>query len=64
MSDRSATRPPQLTGTRNTTLDQRIEELRARKPVDINHGEALLLQGIAAASLREQRLAQGKIDLD
>lgn len=45
-------------------MDQRIEELRARKPVDINHGDALLLQGIASASLREQRIVPDRIDLD
>ncbi|WP_425082757.1 hypothetical protein [Ruegeria profundi] len=42
---------------RQVSLDQRIAELRNRKPVDLNHGEGLMLQGIAAASLREQRLA-------
>ncbi|WP_010440232.1 hypothetical protein [Ruegeria conchae] len=45
-------------------MDQRIEELRVREPVDINHGEAILFQGIATASLKKQRIAQGKIDLD
>ncbi len=64
MSDRSATFTKPLTPARKSTLDQRIEELRERKPVDINHGEALLLQGIAAASLRKQHVSQGKIDLD
>lgn len=64
MSERSATSAPSLNTARKATLDQRIEELRAREPVDLNHGEALLLQGIAKASLREQQLAQGRIDLD
>lgn len=45
-------------------LDQRIARLRGRKPVDINHGEALLLQGLAEASLREQRLAGAQVSLD
>ncbi|WP_108858581.1 hypothetical protein [Ruegeria sp. Alg231-54] len=45
-------------------LSQRIEELRARPPEYINHGEALLLQGIAAASLREQVLTEDRISLD
>ncbi|MBO9435957.1 hypothetical protein J7394_17180 [Ruegeria sp. R13_0] len=44
-------------------MDQRIAELRDRKPIDLNHGEGLMLQGIAAASLREQRLA-GQIVLE
>ncbi|KIC42800.1 hypothetical protein RA27_05520 [Ruegeria sp. ANG-R] len=64
MSDRSATFAKPLTAARKTTLDQRIEELRAREPVDINHGEAILLQGIATASLRKQRIAQDKITLN
>lgn len=46
------------------SLDQRIAELRVRKPIDLNHGEALLLQGMATASLREQRLAGDQIALD
>ena len=48
---------------RQVSLDLRIEELRNRKPVDLNHGEGLMLQGIAAASLREQRLT-GEIALE
>lgn len=48
---------------RQVSLDQRIAELRDRKPVDLNHGEGLMLQGIAAASLREQRLT-GEIALE
>ncbi|MBO9445008.1 hypothetical protein [Ruegeria sp. R14_0] len=43
---------------------QRVEELRARPPQYINHGEALLLQGIAVASLREQVLTEDRISLD
>ncbi len=42
---------------RQVSLDQRVAELRDRKPIDLNHGEGLMLQGIAAASLREQQLA-------
>ncbi len=64
MPDRTATFAKPLTAARKSTLDQRIEELRARQPADINHGEALLLQGIAAASLRKQHISRGKIDLD
>ncbi|NVO55328.1 hypothetical protein HW561_05940 [Rhodobacteraceae bacterium B1Z28] len=45
-------------------LERRIAELRAKKPVDLNHGEALLLQGMAAASLREQRLTEDRIALE
>ncbi len=48
---------------RQVSLDQRIAELRDRKPIDLNHGEGLMLQGIAVASLREQRLA-GQIVLE
>ncbi len=48
---------------RQVSSDLRIAELRERKPVDLNHGEGLMLQGIAAASLREQRLA-GQIVLE
>ena len=51
-------------GCQKTSLDQRIAELRAKKPVYVNHGEALLLQGVANASLREQRIIDGKFDLD
>ncbi len=53
---------PALRG-RQVSLDQRIAELRDRKPIDLNHGEGLMLQGIAAASLREQRLT-GEIALE
>ncbi len=42
--------------------NQRIEELRSRKPTDISHGDALLLQGLAVASFREQRLPELKPD--
>ncbi|MCG7518228.1 hypothetical protein [Ruegeria sp. Ofav3-42] len=49
---------------RPLALSQRVEELRAKPPEYINHGEALLLQGIAAASLREQVLAGDRSWLD
>ncbi len=45
-------------------VSPRVAELRMREPVDINHGEALMLQGLAASSLREQRLPDAKIKLD
>ena len=45
------------------SLEQRIAQLREQKPVDVNHGEGLMLQGIATASLREQRLS-GQISLE
>lgn len=45
------------------SLEQRIAQLREKKPVDLNHGEGLMLQGIATASLREQQLA-GQISLE
>ncbi|EEE36680.1 hypothetical protein RKLH11_513 [Rhodobacteraceae bacterium KLH11] len=63
MPDQTALFVRPATVTRKVTLDQRIEELRARKPADLNHGEALLLQGMAMASLRKQCIAQDKIDL-
>lgn len=49
---------------RPLALSQRVEELRAKPPEYINHGEALLLQGIASASLREQVLAGDRSWLD
>ncbi|WP_170424658.1 hypothetical protein [Ruegeria arenilitoris] len=49
---------------RPLAVSQRVEELRARPPQYINHGEALLLQGIAVASLREQVLTEDRISLD
>ena len=45
-------------------LSQRVEELRAKQPEYINHGEALLFQGIAAASLRAQALTEDRFSLD
>jgi len=53
-----------LPSTRPVSMDQRIAELRLRRPVDLSHGEALLLQGMATASLREQRLCEDRIALD
>ena len=44
-------------------LQQRIDELRERQPVDLCHGESLMLQGLAQASFREQRLATDQIAL-
>ncbi len=41
--------------------DQRVADLQARKPEYINHGQALLLQQTAAASLREQFLTGDRI---
>lgn len=49
---------------RRSTLDQRIDELRSRPAAYLNHGEALLLQGMAAASLRPQQIVGEKITLD
>ncbi len=46
------------------SLGQRIADLQARKPEYINHGEALLLQSTAAASLREQFLTGDRSWLD
>ncbi len=63
MPKRPATDIQPLTRVGKTTLDQRIEELRTREPLDISRGQALLLQGIATSSLREQRLSGNKIDL-
>ncbi|MEM7088116.1 MAG: hypothetical protein AAF496_00950 [Pseudomonadota bacterium] len=50
-------RKPTDARARPVALTQRIDELRTRPPVDLNRGEALLLQGMAVASFREQRLA-------
>ncbi|GAA6158059.1 MULTISPECIES: hypothetical protein [Ruegeria] len=49
---------------RPLSLSQRIEDLRTRKPEYLNHGEALLMQGIATASLRQQVLAGDFISLE
>ncbi len=50
--------------TRNPALAQRVEALRNRPPADLGHGEALMLQGMAAASLRPQRITGDRIRLD
>lgn len=52
------------TGVRSISLAQRIEELRRREPVYLTHGDTLMLQGMAATSLREQRLSGNRIRLD
>ena len=54
----------QAVETRRPSMEQRIEELRNKPATYINHGEALMLQGMAAASLRPQRIVEGKIALD
>ncbi|WP_170481962.1 hypothetical protein [Ruegeria arenilitoris] len=64
MPKRFSTKTQPLVGPRKDSLDKRIAKLRAKKPIDLNHGEALLLQGIASSSLREQRIAAGKFHLD
>lgn len=64
MPERFATTIQPLAGPRKASLDQRIEELRARQPIDLNHGEALMLQGIASASLREQRITSDRLNWD
>lgn len=61
MLDQSQKQP--VYGRKWVSLEQRIAQLRDRKPIDLNHGEGLMLQGIATASLREQRLV-GQITLD
>ncbi|MGV6804539.1 MAG: hypothetical protein ACWA49_10060 [Ruegeria sp.] len=50
--------------TGRTSLDRRIEELRNRPATYLNHGEALMLQGMATASLRQQKIVGNKIALD
>ncbi|UUV07667.1 MULTISPECIES: hypothetical protein [Ruegeria] len=45
-------------------MAQRIEELRSREPEYLTHGDTLMLQGMAATSLREQRLSGNRIRLD
>ncbi|WP_299637719.1 hypothetical protein [uncultured Ruegeria sp.] len=52
------------TDVRSISLAQRIEELRRREPVYLTHGDTLMLQGMAATSLREQRLSGNRIRLD
>jgi hypothetical protein len=52
------------TGPNPATLAQRIEELRNREPVYVSHGDTLMLQGMAATSLREQRLTGNRIRLE
>ncbi|WP_162896771.1 hypothetical protein [Ruegeria sp. AD91A] len=52
------------TDVRSISLAQRIEELRSREPVYLTHGDTLMLQGMAATSLREQRLSGNRIRLD
>ncbi|MDA7963255.1 hypothetical protein [Ruegeria sp.] len=64
MSLRFPTKIKPLAGLRKTTLDQRIAELRSKKTTYVSHGEALLIQGTATASLRKQRIIDGKFDLD
>jgi len=49
---------------RDPALVRRIEKLRNRPADYIAHGDALLLQGIATASLRAQHIAGDKIVLD
>jgi len=59
-----ATKPEKATMPRDPALARRIENLRNRPTDYIGHGEALLLQGIATASLRAQHIAGTKITLD
>lgn len=63
MSDPNAITPERKSDVLKSTLDQRIADLRDRKPRYVNHGETLLLQGIASASFRAQRLTGDKIEL-
>ncbi|SMO41357.1 hypothetical protein [Ruegeria faecimaris] len=57
------TKLPESAKSQNpSSLTRRIEELRAKPATDISHGEALLLQGNAISSLREQRLARSLAD--
>ncbi|WP_171129581.1 MULTISPECIES: hypothetical protein [unclassified Ruegeria] len=64
MLKRAATFVEPRLGRRKKTMEARIEELRNRAPTDINHGQALMLQGMANASLRAQTLSSNKIQLD
>ncbi|UWR08996.1 MULTISPECIES: hypothetical protein [Ruegeria] len=61
---RPSTKLDQPVATHRVSLDQRIDELRNKPATYLNHGEALLLQGMAAASLRPQRIVADKIALD
>ncbi len=51
-------------GVSSVSLALRIEELRGRAPVYVSHGEALMLQGMATASFRTQRLTEDRISLE
>lgn len=64
MSKRFPTQAQPVKGPRKLTLDNRISQLRAKKPSYISRGEELLLQGVAASSLRAQRILDGKFNLD
>ncbi|KIC44130.1 MAG: hypothetical protein AB3N07_10075 [Ruegeria sp.] len=64
MPERFATKVQPLAGSRKASLDERIAELRSKKPVDLNHGEALMLQGMASSSLRQQRISGNKLHWD
>ncbi|NOD67338.1 hypothetical protein [Ruegeria sp. HKCCD7303] len=62
MSKNAKKRPTAVVSS--VTLAQRIEELRGRAPVYVSHGEALMLQGMATASFRVQRLTEERIRLE
>ncbi|MCA0906676.1 hypothetical protein LCM27_09740 [Ruegeria marisrubri] len=53
-----------MPGSSPVSLAQRIEDLRNREPSYVTHGDTLMLQGMAATSLREQRLSGNLIRLD
>lgn len=54
------TRSEKAAMPRDPALVQRIESLRSRPVVYLGHGDALMLLGLATASLREQRFAGAK----
>lgn len=49
---------------RDPALVQRIETLRSRPVVYLGHGDALMLLGLANASLRQQQFAVGNAKED
>ncbi|WP_050603427.1 hypothetical protein [Ruegeria sp. 6PALISEP08] len=58
------TKQQRMQGLSSVSLAQRIEELRGRAALYVSHGDTLMLQGMAAASLREQCLTQDRITLE
>lgn len=58
------TRSEKAAMPRDPALVQRIESLRSRPVVYLGHGDALMLLGLANASLRQQQFAVGNAKED